>query len=335
MKKLLLFILIATIATSAFTQIKKRNSWSHSLYSGKLSNDDFFNQAEFIFEAKQIAYKDYYNSDSTEFFRTCLLEISEIYKGSNKLNYGTVQYITKHINGVRYEDGHIYYYAENVLSTTIGKHVIFFCNSTKNIDNHLKLMKANNNFLLQSLEDKEWAGLYNADTTENNFALYGLKNLYFKTREDFYQYLTKYPNTTAPTKANRRKLDDDEGYLREEQKIKLNDFMNLQNQHYSIVKKNNMRPENVNPNNFAVEKIIYNDTEFSIAFGQWESGTRSIGMRWNGVDDNDAGYPKVFGNPMWFLIPEYLAKIFVKSLLDFENADNKAVIEILTSLYND
>ena len=65
-----------------------------------------------------------------------------------------------------------------------------------------------------------------------------------------------------------------------------------------------MKPENVNPQNFEVEKIIYNQYEFSIAVGIWqEDESRRFAMRWNVGENDDTGFPKVFGHPMWFQLP--------------------------------
>jgi len=94
-----------------------------------------------------------------------------------------------------------------------------------------------------------------------------------------------------------------------------------------------MKPENVNPNNFEVELIIYNDDEFSIAYGTWENGTQSIGMRWNGDGEEDKGYPKVFGNPMWFLVPQDLAKVFLPTLLGNPNTNKQAMIDLISRLF--
>lgn len=41
-----------------------------------------------------------------------------------------------------------------------------------------------------------------------------------------------------------------------------------------------MKPENVNPKNFKVEKIVYANNEFSIAYGVWEEGETHLAMRW-------------------------------------------------------
>ena len=52
-----------------------------------------------------------------------------------------------------------------------------------------------------------------------------------------------------------------------------------------------MRPEDVNPSNFKVEKIIYNKDNFSIAIGEWkEDNSTRFAMRWN-EGKTIAGYP--------------------------------------------
>ena len=43
-----------------------------------------------------------------------------------------------------------------------------------------------------------------------------------------------------------------------------------------------MNPENVNPNNFSVIHILFNNDDFSIAYGTWEDDNNYIAMRWNG-----------------------------------------------------
>lgn len=67
-----------------------------------------------------------------------------------------------------------------------------------------------------------------------------------------------------------------------------------------------MQPENVNPANFTVEQILYNQNNFSIAVGIWQDdGTRRLAMRWNerNGEPDDKGYPSVFQHPMWFQLP--------------------------------
>jgi hypothetical protein len=94
-----------------------------------------------------------------------------------------------------------------------------------------------------------------------------------------------------------------------------------------------MEPQNVNPSNFTVDKIIYNDNEFSIAFGTWADNSKVVGMRWNGDGDNSLGYPNVFGKPMWFVIPTDLARQFIATLLGNDFSENQLIIDTLNELY--
>ena len=79
-----------------------------------------------------------------------------------------------------------------------------------------------------------------------------------------------------------------------------------------------MRPEDVNPSNFKVEKIIYNKDNFSIAIGEWrEDNSTRFAMRWN-EGKTIAGYPSYAGNPMWFQLPKELTDI-IETLKKFKN----------------
>ncbi len=91
-----------------------------------------------------------------------------------------------------------------------------------------------------------------------------------------------------------------------------------------------MKPENVNPRNVKVEKIIFNNQYFSIAYGNWEEEeNKQLFMRWNGENEQDKGYPKTFGNPVWFLITEELKIPILTSLLNLKNSKNSEILEIL------
>ena len=73
------------------------------------------------------------------------------------------------------------------------------------------------------------------------------------------------------------------------------------------------QPSEVNPRNFEVIEIIYNLNGFSVAWGVWEDGSHRLAMRWNG-EGEDRGYPKTFGNPVWFMLPNELSLPFLKAL---------------------
>ena len=82
-----------------------------------------------------------------------------------------------------------------------------------------------------------------------------------------------------------------------------------------IIKSEKFTPEPsvVNPHNFKVVEIIYNLNGFSVAWGIWEDDTYRLAMRWNGEGD-DKGYPKTFGNPVWFMLPQELSLPILQSL---------------------
>ncbi len=94
-----------------------------------------------------------------------------------------------------------------------------------------------------------------------------------------------------------------------------------------------MDPKKVNPSNFKVESILFDNDYFSIAFGNWENSKEfSIAMRWNGNDGGDVGYPKLFKNPVWFLIHNDLRTPIVKCLLELECSENDLIIKALSKL---
>lgn len=89
-----------------------------------------------------------------------------------------------------------------------------------------------------------------------------------------------------------------------------------------------MKPENVNPRNFTLEEVVYDNGEFSIAYGRFENSVSRLAMRWNG-GDNEAGYPKTFGNPMWFIVHDDLKQVILKSLIGVDSSKKNALLKIL------
>ena len=95
-----------------------------------------------------------------------------------------------------------------------------------------------------------------------------------------------------------------------------------------------MKPEEVSPRNFKLEKIIFDNGDFSISYGEWENGNKSLAMRWNGDpnDPDDKGYPKTFGNPMWFLVERDLTIPILTSLIGNENSHKEELLKLLAEL---
>jgi len=91
------------------------------------------------------------------------------------------------------------------------------------------------------------------------------------------------------------------------------------------------RPEDVNPQNFHVHHILFNDGEFSIAWGEWEDGTLRLAMRWNG-EGSDPGYPKLFSNPVWFLLPDSLTISVLSGILGSQFSNRSAISSVISTL---
>lgn len=59
------------------------------------------------------------------------------------------------------------------------------------------------------------------------------------------------------------------------------------------------------PAAFQKNTIVYEDDHFAVAYGEDSKGNKRMAMRWKGDGTANMGYPKTFGNPQWFLLPEY------------------------------
>ena len=96
-------------------------------------------------------------------------------------------------------------------------------------------------------------------------------------------------------------------------------------------------PEDVNHSRFPVDAVVFNHDNFSVAWGTWEDKGKTnklLGMRWNhdAQNPNGPGYPKLFGNPVWFIIPEELTVPFLKGLLVSEHSNKRAIERVLAEL---
>jgi len=86
------------------------------------------------------------------------------------------------------------------------------------------------------------------------------------------------------------------------------------------------KPNEVNPSNYEVKNILFDNGEFSIVIGTWEKTEKNVlAMRWNG-DNEDKGYPKTFGHPVWFIIHDELKQPIIASLM---NNDSQLVSKLL------
>ena len=60
-------------------------------------------------------------------------------------------------------------------------------------------------------------------------------------------------------------------------------------------------------------EVVIQEKDFTIAtfiFGE----TRRIGIRWNGANDDEKGYPLSCGYPTWFILPKPVALAYATQI---------------------
>ena len=72
----------------------------------------------------------------------------------------------------------------------------------------------------------------------------------------------------------------------------------------------------VQPRKWRNKKVLFDNKQYSVISGLYAGGShRVLGERWNG-GDADLGFPNVAGNPVWHVVPEFLAIQVLIGLLD-------------------
>jgi hypothetical protein len=62
---------------------------------------------------------------------------------------------------------------------------------------------------------------------------------------------------------------------------------------------------------------LFDNGEYSVISGVYDNGTqRVLGERWNGDESDPQGFPKLFGNPVWYVVPGFLDIAILHALLD-------------------
>ncbi|WP_367756133.1 hypothetical protein [Flavobacterium sp. WC2430] len=89
-------------------------------------------------------------------------------------------------------------------------------------------------------------------------------------------------------------------------------------------------PESVkHSQTFTLREVIYNHDGFSIAVGNIVGNSKIVcAMRWNGEDDK-AGFPYAFNNPLWLHLPGELTLNILSGLLTCKKLSKKEYIELL------
>lgn len=95
-----------------------------------------------------------------------------------------------------------------------------------------------------------------------------------------------------------------------------------------------MEPENVKPSICPDAIILYKSKAFAVANGKYDGVENVLLMRWNGGEESSMGYPKAFGNPMWFVVEDKLALGILTSLLSHKESDKQKVLDAIQKIIN-
>ncbi len=179
MKKTIILVVTLLIGLNSFGQ-KKIDKFDRSLYHGKYTNKEFFNKAEFIFEAEIISTKSYTNKDTTKVYASSVMKISHIYKG--EIDADTIEFVR---NGGEFlsEDGRHIIFKEYIGQLYLSSEMIIFAKKREG-----RTFYENYNVKLEPFENSRNVALYYSDDSDYNFVLFGLDNLYFKTFSAFQKY---------------------------------------------------------------------------------------------------------------------------------------------------
>ena len=60
--------------------------------------------------------------------------------------------------------------------------------------------------------------------------------------------------------------------------------------------------------------VLFDNGQYSVISGRYD-GEWALGERWNGGGD-DVGFPSQGGNPLWHVVPDFLALPLLHGLLD-------------------
>jgi len=72
----------------------------------------------------------------------------------------------------------------------------------------------------------------------------------------------------------------------------------------------------VKPAKWSNVTVLFDDEKYSVISGNYDQQpNRSLGERWNG-DGESQGFPNQGGNPIWHVVPKFLAISLLHGILD-------------------
>jgi len=218
-------------------------------YKGNLSNEDFFNQSEFIFEGIPVSGNCFaLDSNKVEtYYGSTIIKVTEVYKG--QLKTGTVELITRG-GMIIFPNGDISLFPhDGRLLIAMDRPQVFFCVKS-NISINPSKTKADNPVSLMLLRDEDWASIHVGCIIcpgENHGKIMGLKTLIFNTKEEFYTYIKQFNGIRVPEKKTEKVKDGSHNLQIKENKERFNEFMKKQLLLADIASKNRVKFKQDNP----------------------------------------------------------------------------------------
>ncbi len=76
------------------------------------------------------------------------------------------------------------------------------------------------------------------------------------------------------------------------------------------------------PKNYPYKDVFYHDGNVALIWGCYKKSPHmSLGMRWT-ESESPLGYPNIFGNGMWMVVPDNIARFILKGISDNSKETN-------------
>lgn len=87
----------------------------------------------------------------------------------------------------------------------------------------------------------------------------------------------------------------------------------------------------VRPRKWTEREVLFDDGTYSVISDRFEGSNHSVlGMRWNGAE-GELGYPNMAGNPVWHVVPQFLAIGILQGLLNRLAGENGEEIQAFST----
>lgn len=189
MKKLILITFAVFCYLNVFSQLEE--PWTEKTIK------NVFDQSEFIFEGKVIKSQSY-KVGTSGIYTSNIIQISKIIKGGDKIKKGTIDIIAEG-GSVGLE---VVQLGERRSNYGVGGEGMFFCSKSKYpssniviVDNIIRVQVLEIvGFYMENLHER------NADPSKRKVIAYGFSafDKIFTSKNEFYQFLSTYPNITIP-----------------------------------------------------------------------------------------------------------------------------------------